>query len=145
PIGSPGPLLPRSRSLSVGVPVTRPDTCTRVEKRRDRGNYRRHGDDYRYMTCGEARGGLSGLLDGEASGVGGQAAREPLSGCPACQHGRAAVRQVSSLVRVRSAAPVPGLTEQVLAAVAADPCASRDSPRRRYARRRRWSLALRIV
>jgi predicted anti-sigma-YlaC factor YlaD len=71
------------------------------------------------MTCTQIRIALSALIDGEDPGLPADQASAHLAGCPACQAWHAQAEGVTRAVRVRSV-QVPDLTEQVLAAVAAD-------------------------
>lgn len=81
------------------------------------------------MTCTQTRLAISALLDGEDPGVNAARARAHLAGCAACQAWQASAEQVTRAVRITSV-EVPDLTEQVLAAVAADQTLGSEAARR---------------
>jgi predicted anti-sigma-YlaC factor YlaD len=99
------------------------------------------------MTCNQTRIAISALIDGEDPGIPAAQARAHLAGCAACRAWQQDAEEVTRAVRVH-AVDVPDLTEQVLAAVAADPqVAARNTAAAIQARRQvlRWALAASAV
>lgn len=72
------------------------------------------------MSCERWREGLSARLDGEAPGVPAAALEAHLADCPACRAWAVAAERATRLARVGAAAPVPDVTERVLAGAALD-------------------------
>ncbi len=69
------------------------------------------------MDCELARTALSADLDGEEIPTDRDAMARHVTGCPACQAFEAQAEALHRLVRLRTPAPVPDLSAQVLAAI----------------------------
>jgi predicted anti-sigma-YlaC factor YlaD len=94
------------------------------------------------MRCAQIRVALSAILDGEEPGLHREEIAAHLAGCEDCRAWRSAAGSITEVVR-SAAAPAPDLTEQVLAAVAAD----RPAPVRSTAHPGvlRWALGISAV
>ncbi|GAA3386176.1 zf-HC2 domain-containing protein [Cryptosporangium minutisporangium] len=107
------------------------------------------------MQCAQIRVALSALVDGEDPGTDRADVDAHLAGCAECRAWQATAADATAVAREgwRSAADVPDLTAQVLAAVAADrgaprPASDHRSPERRplvHAGVLRWALGLSAV
>ncbi len=72
------------------------------------------------MECERWREALSARLDGEPLGLDADLLDAHLAGCADCHRHAAALQTLHRGLRLRSADPVPDLTEQILAAATAD-------------------------
>lgn len=91
------------------------------------GNFGREPGDYLGMDCDLVRIALSAELDGEAVPTDPGAVTRHVEGCRACQAFAAQADALHRLVRLRAAAPVPDLSDRVLAAIDAEAAAPDSS------------------
>jgi predicted anti-sigma-YlaC factor YlaD len=90
------------------------------------------------MRCSRARAAISSRLDGEDPGVDAGVLDAHVAGCPGCRSFAGDAARLTRAVRVAPAPPVPDLTPDILAAVAAERDAGREPSTDRALR---WVLA----
>jgi predicted anti-sigma-YlaC factor YlaD len=91
------------------------------------GNFLAAPIDYPDMRCSDVRVAMSARLDGEEPGLSAGVVDAHLAGCAACTAWQDGADRVTRAVRVP--APVPDLSDQIMAAVAADPLIAADQAR----------------
>jgi len=77
------------------------------------------------VDCQRWREAISAQIDGEDPGLAEAGLERHLAECPSCRAWQTAATGVTRAARVRSAEPVPDLTDRVINAIAAEPLAVR--------------------